>query len=97
MVRQCCELRKRDEWLTVNKNGTVVTSSRMKWKDKICCHMLPCRNIGVTCDGLSIDIWHSPYNSDTLLEEPRLVKSLLRESAQPTVLADDRPKGLRPS
>lgn len=32
----------RDGWrLTVNKNGTVVTSSRMKWKERICCQMLP--------------------------------------------------------
>lgn len=32
------------ERLTVMVNGMVLTSSRMKWKERSCCQMFPCEH-----------------------------------------------------
>lgn len=43
----------RREWLkikwvlTVRANGMVFTISNMKWNDKTCCQMLPCKGINI--------------------------------------------------
>lgn len=31
--------------LTVNANGTVVTNSNIKWNDRICCQIFPCKTV----------------------------------------------------
>lgn len=90
--------------LTVKANGTVVTSSRMKWKDKICCHILPCNVFAIIINfnwtwqrGVMNHFLISPCNSDMQSIELPSAKSLLVKFAQPKARLVYLPTKLRPN